>query len=235
MGARGRTNPERLPRGGGAELKWKQRAGAVWEATKTKAAAEGPPPPPVSHPRSWNHTPTPTAVSGWRSRSPHREVGPGTRSGLISPGAAVALGSPSRAHHQPALLRALTVAGQAGITPNPQETAQRLALLRPAVGAAPDTLRENSHTCLRLQGSQFRTALRCPQAGGPQRLERATHNGDGAAIGVWGLALEVPRPGEIHPTPGSPTPLSCLTLGVQSKRGGAEREPLNARPSMPPA
>lgn len=101
MGARGRTNPERLPRGGGAELKWKQRAGAVWEATKTKAAAEGPPPPPVSHPRSWNHTPTPTAVSGWRSRSPHREVGPGTRSGLISPGAAVALGSPSRAHHQP--------------------------------------------------------------------------------------------------------------------------------------
>ena len=155
--------------------------------------------------------------------------------GLSRQGQQLLWGPPAGPTTSLSLLRALTVAGQAGITPNPQETAQRLALLRPAVGAAPDTLRENSHTCLRLQGSQFRTALRCPQAGGPQRLERATHNGDGAAIGVWGLALEVPRPGEIHPTPGSPTPLSCLTLGVQSKRGGAEREPLNARPPMPPA
>lgn len=93
------------------------------------------------------------------------------------------------------------MAGQVGITPNPQETAQCLALLRPTVGAAPDTLRENSHACLRLQGSQLSTALWCPQAGGLQRLERETHKGDGAATGVWGLALEVPRPGEIHPTP----------------------------------
>ena len=144
-------------------------------------------------PQALESHPRPTAVSGWRSRTPHREVGPGTRSGLISPGAAVALGAPAGPTTSLSLLRALTVAGQVGITPNPQETAQCLALLKPTVGAAPDTLRENSHACLRLQGSQFRTALWCPQAGGLQRLERETHKGDGAATGVWGASPGGPQ------------------------------------------
>lgn len=142
VGAHRRTNPERLPRGGGAELKWKQRAGAVWEATETKAAAEGTPPPPVSHPRRGNHTSTLYCSLRMERQDPAR--GGGTWHPLC---ASLARGSGGSGVPQPGpppachCFKPCHVAGQAGITPNPQETdrAQRLALVRPAVG---------EHACL---------------------------------------------------------------------------------------
>lgn len=138
VGARGRTNPERLPRGGGTELKRKQRAGAVWEATETKAAAEGTPSP-VSHPRRGNHTSIPYCSLRMERQDPAR--GGGAWHPLWaylargSGGSGVPQPGPPPACH---CFKPCHVAGQAGITPNPQETdrAQRLAPLRPAVGAA---------------------------------------------------------------------------------------------------
>lgn len=229
MGACGRNNPERLP-GGGAELKWKQSAGAVWEATKMKAAAEGPPPPPVSHPRRWNHTPPPLqpqvekqdpAQGGgaWHPLWAYLARG-SSGSGVPQPG-------PPQACH---CFEPCQVAGQAGITPNPQETARRLALLRPAVGAAPDTLRENTHACPRLQGSQLRTALRCTQAGGLQRSERETHKADGHSDWGVGACPRGPQAWGNPPYPQAhPRPFPALTPGVQSKTGGA------VWPPTPPA
>lgn len=238
MGAHRRTNPERLPRGGGAELKWKQRAGAVWEATETKAAAEGTPPPPVSHPRRGNHTSTLYCSLRMERQDPAR--GGGTWHPLW---ASLARGSGGSGVPQPGpppachCFKPCHVAGQAGITPNPQETdrAQRLALVRPAVGAAPDTLRENTHACCLLQGSQLRTALRCTRARGLQRLEREAHEGDGHSD--WGVGACPGGPQAWGNPPHSqahPHPFPALTLEVQNQAGGAEQEPLNA-PLTPPA
>ena len=207
MGAHGRTNPERLPRGGGTELKWKQRAGAVWEATETKAAAEGTPPSPVSHPRRGNHTSTP--YCSLRMERQHPARGGGAWHPLWaylargSGGSGVPqLGPPPACH----CFKPCHVAGQAGITPNPQETdrAQRLALLRPAVGAAPDT-----HACCLLQGPNF--AQPCG-AHGPEAcsdLKGKPIKDMATATGVWGLPWRSPGLGKSTPLPGSPTPLSC--------------------------
>ena len=119
MGAHRRTNPERLPGGGSIQLKWKQRAGAVQVATKAKEVTEDPLPPCVSPPPH----PHPLQPQNGEREALHRELGPGTRSVLISTVAAVALESPSQVHRQP--ITASTpppqVARQAGITPNPQE------------------------------------------------------------------------------------------------------------------
>lgn len=56
--------------------------------------------------------------------------------------------------------------GQAGITPDQQETQHSAWLIvRPPMGAVPDTLRKHTHACLLLQGSQLRT-LCGTEAGG---------------------------------------------------------------------
>ena len=176
--------------------------------------------------------PSPTAVSGWRGRTPQGEVGPGTRSGLISPGAAVALESPSRVHHQPVTASSpATWLGRRASQLTPRRQTEHNAW--PHSGLRWVLPR---HACLLpASRSQLRTALRCTRAGGLQRLERETHKGYGHSDGGVGACPGGHQAwGNLPYSQAHPHPFPALTLEVHSQAGAAEREPLNA-PLTPPA
>lgn len=187
-------------------------------------------------PQALESHPTPTAVSRWRSRTPHREAGPGTRSGLILPGAAVVLGSPSRVHHKP--VTALSPARWLGrwasrLTHRRQHGAWYYSGLW---WVLPQTRSGRTRMPARgFRGPNFAQPCgahrqeACSDLKGKLIKEMAT------VTGVWGLAQRSPGLGKSTPPSGSPTPISCPNSWGSEQDRGAEREPLNAWPPTPPA